>query len=229
MALPAVGCRNDFRCESLSAYMARSDAWGHVCARSRLDPLLNIFGDCACDTVTVLLGPSCPVTISAKAQSNCSVPHVRWPPLPRAAEWLIVPNPLPPLASPPALPPPVIREKSQFRAQHDSLSLSLRSCSTSLYLHFRALGRPFLWAAYFSPLCPSPPPLRLHGWSRRSRGPGFGLRGCVGQALTTEAIAEYIRRGGLSEAESNIDLLDLASTPAAADWDASFAVERINL
>ena len=23
--------------------------------------------------------------------------------------------------------------------------------STSLYLHFRALGRPFLWAAYFRP------------------------------------------------------------------------------
>jgi hypothetical protein len=51
----------------------------------------------------------------------------------------------------------------------------------------------------------------------------------VGQALTTEAIAECIHRGGLSEAESNIDLLDLAPTPAAADWDASFAVERINL
>jgi hypothetical protein len=46
---------------------------------------------------------------------------------------------------------PVIREKSQFRVQDDSLSLSLRSRQTSLYLHFRALGRPFLWAAYFSP------------------------------------------------------------------------------
>ena len=44
---------------------------------------------------------------------------------------------------------PVIREKSQFRAQHDSLSLSSAHDSTSLYLHFRALGRPFLWAAYF--------------------------------------------------------------------------------
>src|SRR5262245_23391996 len=46
-------------------------------------------------------------------------------------------------------PVPVIREKSQFRAQDDSLSLS--HDSTSLYLHFRALGRPFLWAAYFRP------------------------------------------------------------------------------
>jgi hypothetical protein len=45
---------------------------------------------------------------------------------------------------------PVTREKSQFSAQHDSLSLSPVHDSTSLYLHFRALGRPFLWAAYFS-------------------------------------------------------------------------------
>jgi hypothetical protein len=51
----------------------------------------------------------------------------------------------------------------------------------------------------------------------------------VGQAFASEAIAECIRRGGHSEAESNIDLLDLASTPAAADWDASFAVERIKV
>jgi hypothetical protein len=51
----------------------------------------------------------------------------------------------------------------------------------------------------------------------------------VGQALATEAIAESIRSGGVWEAESNIDLLDLVSTPAAADWDASFTVKRINL
>jgi hypothetical protein len=51
----------------------------------------------------------------------------------------------------------------------------------------------------------------------------------VGQALTTEAIAECIRSGGVWETESNIDLLDLASTPAATDWDASFTVERIKL
>jgi len=50
----------------------------------------------------------------------------------------------------------------------------------------------------------------------------------IGQALATEAIAKCIRRGGLSEAESNIDLLDLVSAPAAADWDASFAVKCIN-
>jgi hypothetical protein len=52
---------------------------------------------------------------------------------------------------PPILSAPVIREKSQFRAQHDSLSLSPTHDSTSLYLHFRALGRPFFWAAHFSP------------------------------------------------------------------------------
>jgi hypothetical protein len=49
-----------------------------------------------------------------------------------------------------------------------------------------------------------------------------------GKALATEAIAECIRSGGVWEAESNIDLLDLVSTPAAADWDASVTVKRIN-
>ena len=33
----------------------------------------------------------------------------------------------------------------------------------------------------------------------------------------------------LSEAEPNINLLDLVSTPAAADGDAAFTVKRINL
>ena len=51
----------------------------------------------------------------------------------------------------------------------------------------------------------------------------------MGQALTTEAIAECIRSGGVWEAESNIEWLDLVSTPAAANWDAAFTVERINL
>src|SRR5262249_24942583 len=48
-------------------------------------------------------------------------------------------------------PCPVIREKSQSRAQNDSLSLSPAHDCTSLYLHFRALGRPLIWAAYFWP------------------------------------------------------------------------------
>jgi hypothetical protein len=51
----------------------------------------------------------------------------------------------------------------------------------------------------------------------------------VGQAFATEAIAECIRSGDVWEAESNIELLALVSTPAAAHWDASFTVERINL
>jgi hypothetical protein len=51
----------------------------------------------------------------------------------------------------------------------------------------------------------------------------------VGQALATEPMAECIRSGGVWEAESNIDLLDLVSIPAAADWDASLTVKRINL
>src|SRR6266516_584250 len=61
------------------------------------------------------------------------------------------------------------------------------------------------------------------------RGPRLGLIRCVGQALATEAIAEYIRGGGVWEAESNIEWLDLVATSAAADWDASLTMERINL
>jgi hypothetical protein len=49
----------------------------------------------------------------------------------------------------------------------------------------------------------------------------------VGQ-VATEAIAECIRSGGVWETESNMELLNLVSIPAAADWDASFTVERIN-
>ena len=51
----------------------------------------------------------------------------------------------------------------------------------------------------------------------------------MGQALAIEAIEECIRSGRVWEAESNMEWLDLVSTPAAADWDASFMVERINL
>jgi len=51
----------------------------------------------------------------------------------------------------------------------------------------------------------------------------------MGQALAPEAIAECIRSGGVRETESNMELLDLVSIPAAADWDASVTVERINL
>jgi hypothetical protein len=50
----------------------------------------------------------------------------------------------------------------------------------------------------------------------------------IGQAFAAEAIAEGIRCGGVWEAESNIELLDLVSAPAASEWDASFTVERIN-
>jgi len=51
----------------------------------------------------------------------------------------------------------------------------------------------------------------------------------VGQALATEAIAECIRSGGVWEAESNIEWLDLVSASSATNWDASFTMERINL
>jgi hypothetical protein len=51
----------------------------------------------------------------------------------------------------------------------------------------------------------------------------------VGQAPTTEAFAECIRSGGVWETESNMELLDLVSIPATADWDPSLTMERINL
>jgi hypothetical protein len=47
--------------------------------------------------------------------------------------------------------------------------------------------------------------------------------------LATEAIAECIRSGGVWEAESNMGLLGVVPTPAAADWDALFTVKGINL
>jgi hypothetical protein len=40
---------------------------------------------------------------------------------------------------------------------------------------------------------------------------------------------ECIRSSDVRETESNMELLDLVSIPAAADWDASVTVERINL
>jgi hypothetical protein len=51
----------------------------------------------------------------------------------------------------------------------------------------------------------------------------------VGQAFATEVVAECIRSSGVWEAESNKELLGLVSTPAAAYWDASATMERINL
>ena len=46
---------------------------------------------------------------------------------------------------------PVTREKSQFRAQHDSPSLSPAHDGIQPLSNFRALAALFLWAAYFSP------------------------------------------------------------------------------
>jgi hypothetical protein len=83
---------------------------------------------------------------------------------------------------------------------------------------------PFLFVPIF--LC-----FASHGRGilRRIRGPRLGLRGCVGQALTTETIAECIRSGGALKTESDMDFLALMSISTTADWDASVTVERINL
>src|SRR5262249_8598668 len=70
---------------------------------------------------------------------------------------------------------------------------------------------------------------RHRSFRRRSLGPLLGVQRCVGQALAPKVIAERLRNGGVGEAKSNIELLGLVPTAAAADWDASFTVERINL
>jgi hypothetical protein len=54
----------------------------------------------------------------------------------------------------------------------------------------------------------------------------LAVRGVLEQS--PEAIAECIRSRSVWEAESNIELLALASIPAAADRDASFTMERVN-
>jgi hypothetical protein len=51
----------------------------------------------------------------------------------------------------------------------------------------------------------------------------------LGQALTSETIAECIRSGGVWEAESNKKLLALVSASTAANRDALLTVESIKL
>jgi hypothetical protein len=63
--------------------------------------------------------------------------------------------------------------------------------------------------------------------SAPGRNARFGLLWCIGQAYTTEAIPECIRGGGIGEAESNMGLIGIVSTTAAANRDAPLAVERI--
>jgi hypothetical protein len=48
--------------------------------------------------------------------------------------------------------------------------------------------------------------------------------------VPAEPLPKGISGGGVGKAEADMELLfSLVSTPAAADWDASFTVERINL
>jgi hypothetical protein len=93
----------------------------------------------------------------------------------------------------------------------DKLFLTERQAQTGPLLAAPVLHRsdPSLWAPAFL---------------NHSRALLWG----VAQALAAEAIAECIRSGGVWEAESNIELLDLVATPAATNWDMSFAVERID-
>jgi hypothetical protein len=93
----------------------------------------------------------------------------------------------------------------------------------------RAFKKKHVLASFYHRhfLCSNPPVFAPHGRSRRSGGRHLDLA-CVRQALTTEAIPECLRSGNIWEAESNVEWLDLVSTAAAADWDLSLTVERIN-
>jgi hypothetical protein len=51
----------------------------------------------------------------------------------------------------------------------------------------------------------------------------------LGQALTSETIAECIRSGGVGETESNKELLALVPASAAADRNAVLTVESVKL
>jgi hypothetical protein len=92
----------------------------------------------------------------------------------------------------------------------------------------RSAKRQGRYSSLPSPLAPVLFRFPLHCRSRRSRVTGFGFAGAC-QALTTEAFAEFIRSGGVWETESNMELLDVVSIPATADWDPSLTMERINL
>ena len=67
----------------------------------------------------------------------------------------------------------------------------------SLYLHFRALGRPFLWAAYFSPqkacaktVGPSPSKCSLKAQAKGSFGQHASKRGLAHfQRITPHVVA----------------------------------------
>jgi len=60
--------------------------------------------------------------------------------------------------------------------------------------------------------------------SRFTAGPsGFPDR----SSIRRQSDCGCIRCGGVWEAESNIKLLNLVSTPAAADWDTAFTVKRV--
>ena len=64
--------RNDFRSKKLPAYMAPSDDWGHVCARSRLDPLLNV---CICEVGT----PRRPLKAAVMFEAGLEIGFMREP------------------------------------------------------------------------------------------------------------------------------------------------------
>jgi hypothetical protein len=64
---------------------------------------------------------------------------------------------------------------------------------------------------------------------RRRRNPRFGLRGCIGKALPSEAIAKGIRSCSVGKAETKVKSLGHLPAPAAVDRDAAFTVEGVEL
>jgi hypothetical protein len=66
----------------------------------------------------------------------------------------------------------------------------------------------------------------VKGRSARQAAP---LALTANRSSACKLLPKGISGGGVGKAKANMELLGLVSTPAAADWDASCTVERINL
>jgi hypothetical protein len=81
----------------------------------------------------------------------------------------------------------------------------------------------------YLPFAPSAPALPDQCIRRVAEFRCLGFAGAWDKHSPPKRLRNASAGGNVWEAESDIDWLDLVSTPAAADWDASFTVERINL
>jgi hypothetical protein len=130
--------------------------------------------------------------------------------------------------------PPAIREKSQFRAQNDSPSSSPAHDGTSLYLHFRALGRPFHWAAYFSPSVHEGANTLPRQARRDAFGCGRATKATIDVGSSIDGIGQNLVDGGKTRTEitrlrrsAEADQTSAARSLAGADQRASRWIHRL--